>query len=229
MKVILTSTQSLVCKAQRELFLCLISADRTSWSDTQEVNFIPFPTVQKSVLIFQNIKIMWTLYAFQVQLLLLLIILFYFGPDQHILKLVFTHQLWKVSLGQLHLNIVTLIFNLVFLCFLVLDFMTDAKKSHYDSLLTSNVVPMYPAFKGIFFVCVFKCKTVAFLLTSKHHKQSQFSCACEIRPELLTSVKTSWSRSMTLMKKAQHCKLMISLWLITHWCSIDVSILWLTF
>lgn len=27
------------------------------------------------------------------------------------------------------------------------NFMTDAKKSHYDSLLTSNIVPMYPAFK----------------------------------------------------------------------------------
>lgn len=77
---------------------------------------------------------------------------------------------WKVSLGQLHLNIIALIFNLVFLCFLVLDFMTDAKKSHYDALLTSNIVPMYPAFKGIFFICVFECKAAVFLLTSKHHK-----------------------------------------------------------
>lgn len=113
---------------------------------------------------------MWTLYTFQVQLLLLLMRLFYFGPDQHMLQLVFTHQLWKVSLGQLHLNIIALIFNLVFLCFLVLDFMTDAKKSHYDALLTSNIVPMYPAFKGIFFICVFECKAAVFLLTSKHHK-----------------------------------------------------------
>lgn len=40
-------------------------------------------------------------------------------------------------------------------CFFVLDFMTDAKKPHYDALLTSNIVPMYPAFKGILFVCIF--------------------------------------------------------------------------
>lgn len=40
-------------------------------------------------------------------------------------------------------------------CFFVLDFMTDGRKPHYDALLTSNIVPMYPAFKGILFVCVF--------------------------------------------------------------------------
>lgn len=33
--------------------------------------------------------------------------------------------------------------------------MTDANKPHYDALLSSNIVPMYPAFKGILFICLF--------------------------------------------------------------------------
>lgn len=48
--------------------------------------------------------------------------------------------------------------------------MTDGRKPHYDALLTSNIVPMYPAFKGILFVyayfmCTAECKKDCWFFT----------------------------------------------------------------
>lgn len=85
--------------------------------------------------------------------------------------------------------------------FFGLGFMTEEKKPHYEALLTSNIVPMYPAFKGIFIcMCILQAqldvrKTADFFacfLTTQMVPGSAASPDCGLCASMKSSLKQAY-------------------------------------